>query len=307
MTDVYIENLRSLPTQVVDPGDSSIVAWSSYYNSDDCVKQVKGELYFRQWYPTILRPIGRLAVNHTFNYTCKKLDSTIGPFDAFLYVASDVKFIDPLTITKFISPLRTGKYGIIFPQVTEDSGYRWTCPEIYPDFPDSNYEVPLGNTANLHCALFSRTILDAYGAILPDIFTSYCTEAIFSYLCAAIKQKFIILKDLIVQHGKPGHQPGTPDHQVDGHTIAFGQGHNKVYPGARPIEDIISDPLAKEVGLGYEEWHHRMEDGKPHLLHDRSKFTEGYANDYRLKEYIKYNFYLGNLLNYSSIEEQKEE
>lgn len=291
MVDVYRDNLWSIINQDY-PVD---IVWSAYENSDQCIKEVLKEC---PEYIKLYRPKGRLAVNHTFNLACL---SNPG-YDGYIYIASDVNFTDKSTVSKFNQALATSKYAIIYPQVTEDSGYRWTAPEIYPNFPEQDYIVPIGHTANAHCVLYSRKVLENYGALMPDVFTSYCTEAIFSYLCAAIKQQFVILKDLTVQHGKPGHVPGTPNHQVDGHTIAFGQGHNKVFPGARTIEDIIQDPIAKEIGFGYEEWHDWLKDNKPHLLHDPTKFTElNHAKDFRLKDFIKHNFYLGNLLDYSKI------
>ena len=77
----------------------------------------------------------------------------------------------------------------------------------------------------------------------------------------------------------------------------------------RTIKEIISDPLAKEVGLAYEAWvpnyFHRMDipKDKPYLVPDPQKYDQnGFALDPRLKEFIKQNFYLPeSVLNYDQI------
>ena len=84
---------------------------------------------------------------------------------------------------------------------------------------------------------------------MPDIFKAYCTESTFSFLCAALKKKWVILKDVMVHHRKG----------VDGASVSvphWSPTHNNPWNNLlynRNALDFIKDEEAKNAGLGYEE------------------------------------------------------
>ena len=256
----------------------------------------------------------KLAVNQTFNHTVLKSVEAFGEFDGYMYVASDVSFSeDKGSLARLASRTSNPINGIISPEIDRDNGYFWwfnfdESKSLWDVFPrDEDFVVPLGATANLHCKIFSKKIFNEYGRPLPDIFVSYCTESIFSFLAAAVGQRFVIANDVLCHHGeKKGVHEG-----LDGQTLAFGAGWDILYDSApRSIAEIINDPRAAACGLGYEEWappfiaQGKVVPTKPHLMHDPDQFNEsGFSKDDRLKDYIKESFFLSSdALDYSKIE-----
>ncbi len=287
--------------------------WSSCFNSPGNRQQVLDELGDKISLSIV---DFKFAVQQSFNFSVIKSIENFGEADGYLYVASDILLEDKNTLKKLSIRLKNKENGIISPEINNDNGYSWwfDFPEdknIFDIFDKSkDFIVPLGATANLHCALFSNKIYKEYGNILPDIFTSYCGESIFNSLVSAIQQKFIITNDIIAIHRDKQDVKGQSIANVDGQTKVFGAGWDRIYPGAkRTIKEIISDPLAYEVGLSYETWvprfKHKMDipSDKPYLMPNLNCFDEnGFCKDERLKEFIKENFYLSkDVLDYASV------
>ena len=111
---------------------------------------------------------------------------------------------------------------------------------------------------------------------------AYCTESIFSFLAAAVKQKWVIMKDMVLEHLK----------SIDGATCGFdhtgpkGDNKNNLFAGL-DIYEICKDPEAWESGFGYEEMQGVM-------YHDPEKYNEkGEVKDpNRLKEFIRTRMFL---------------
>ena len=130
----------------------------------------------------------KLSVQQTFNKSCSEGIKNFGNFDGFLYVACDIIMNDRGTIRKLSDRLNDPFNGIISPEINNDSGYYW-----WFNFPEENnlfdffgrgqdFIVPIGCTANLHCALFSNKILQEYGNILNDTLVSYCRRNYLSFI-----------------------------------------------------------------------------------------------------------------------------
>jgi hypothetical protein len=255
----------------------------------------------------------KLAVNQSFNHAVLKGIEEFGTFDGYVYMASDVKFTDDLdSLTKLNNRILNKENGIVSPEIDRDNGYYWWFDfdekqNIWDVFGrDKDFVVPLGTTANLHCAVFSDKIVKEYGRPLPDVFVSYCSESSFSFLVAAIKQRFIIANDVLCNHGVSSG----PHHQLDGQTQVYGAAWDLVFPGAPSIKEIVYSDEAKSCGFGHEEWVpkfiHKMNvpDDKTYLIHDPEQFNEnGHSIDNRLRDFIKNNLFLSsNLLNYDNIQ-----
>jgi len=134
--------------------------------------------------------------------------------------------------------------------------------------------------------------MDAYGYLFPDIYASFCSESVFSFLCAAIRKKFVLSKDVIVTHLK----------SMDGPSSGFNpnswlmQG-KPTYDHPFLVDSVVE--LAKkghEFGFGYEEC-------QGIVMHNPDKYDGFFCNDERLKDYIRDNQFVGNLglLNYDNI------
>ena len=307
-SDFYIKNIKTILNQNFE--DKKIV-FSGNYIAPDTFKKVFDEFKNDISYCLTNQ---KLAVNQSFNHSVLKGVEAFGEFDGYVYVASDVSFSDDLdSLGKLNERIMNTDNGIVSPEIDKDNGYYWWFnfdegKSLWDIFDrDKDFVVPLGATANLHCKIFSNKIYKEYGRPLPDVFVSYCTETIFSFLAAAIKQRFVIANDVLYYHGE-----NTGTHQgLDGQTLAFGPAWDRLFDGApRTIAEIISDPEAVACGLGYEEWappfiaQGKVEASKPHLMHDPNQFDEnGFSIDNRLRDYIKNNFFLTpDVLDYDKIE-----
>ena len=254
----------------------------------------------------------RLAVNQSFNHAVLRGVQEFGKFDGYMYVASDVRFTDDeSSLGRLHDRILQPDIGIVSPEIDKDNGYFWWFgfeeeQNLFDVFGrDEDFVVPLGTTANLHTAIFSNEIFEAYGNVLPDIFVSYCTESTFSFLAAAVRQSFVKANDVRCSHGE-----GEGVHQgLDGQTLAFGAAWDRVFPGSRTVKEIVEDPEAKACGFGHEEWVpkfiHKMDvpDDKTFLIHDPAQFDENsFSIDERLKKFLAKNLYLSStVLDYNRI------
>jgi len=305
-SSTYIKHIDTILDQ--DLEDKKVVL------SGCCIK----EATFRQIYEKYGNKISyyltneRLAVNQSFNHAVLRSVEEFGEFDGYMYVASDVKFTpDSNSLTKLHDRILNKENGIVSPEIDKDNGYFWWFDfeegkSLWDVFGrDKDFVVPIGCTANLHCKVFSNEIFKGYGRVIPDIFVSYCTESSFSFLAAAVKQKFIITNDVLCNHGtNDGIHSG-----LDGQTLAYGAGWDRVFPGSKSVKEIVEDPEAAACGFGHEEWVpkfiHKMDvpDDKTFLIHDPEQFDENnFSVDDRLRKFIKKNLFLDkSVLDYDNI------
>ena len=234
----------------------------------------------------------RMTVNQSFNHTVQKCVERYGEFESYLYVDSGVNFRENKDVlSKTYDCFKSGPYGMVTIQASNDTGFKeWL--NINGNITGEDFVLPIGRACNLHTQLFSNEIFKAYdNKIIPDIFVAYCTESIFSFVAAGAKQKWVILKDMVLEHLK----------SIDGATSGFshigekGDSTNNLF-GGLDIREIISNSEAKESGFGYEE----MQGVFPH---DPEKYENGFVKDpHRLKEFIRTNMFLDkNVLDYDTI------
>ena len=224
----------------------------------------------------------RITVNQSFNHTVQKTVESLGEFESYLYVDSGINFRDNTTaLSKTWELFKSGPYGMGTLQASNDTGFGpWFNHEGH--FTDEHFEIPIGRACNLHTQLFSNEIFKAYDdKIIPDIFIAYCTESIFSFVAAGVAQKWIIMKDLVLEHLK----------SVDGATAGFhhigpkGDSTNNLFAGL-DIHEIVAQPEAWDSGFGYEEM-------QGVFFHDPDKYEDGFVKEpERLKEFIRKNMFL---------------
>lgn len=220
----------------------------------------------------------RVTVNTSFNHTVAECVKEFGEFEGYLYLDSGINFRDnPNVLKEAYNLFKSSNYGMVTVQANNDNGFeQWIGVDGFVE--NENFIIPVGRACNLHTQIFSNEIFKAFdNKIIPDIFVAYCTESIFSFLCAAVEQKWVIMKDLILEHLK----------SVDGATCGFdhtgpkGDNKNNLFAGL-DIYEICQDAEAWESGFGYEEMQGVM-------AHNPDKYNEdGTVKDpERLKEFIK--------------------
>lgn len=242
-----------------------------------------------------------LPVNVTFNHSVLKGIEQFGEFDGYLYIDSGIQLVHDQQLRILYDLLKSGPYGIVSSRVDQDSGYGFVfgfgkfegdTSEDYKLFEHGDFIIPVGKGVNNHLQIFANTIQKYYKKCWPDIFASWCSESIFTFLCAAIKQKWVISKDVIVHH----HQG------VDGQSSGFNpqvwkmQGRNTIdHPFlVSSIIKIVQE--GQKYGIGYEE-------AQNIIMHDTTQYDEnGYCINDELKKYIKENLFLPqSLLDYDRI------
>lgn len=287
-SDYYIEAINSIREQTYT--DYKLVV-SSCGTPDNILSKIKNV--------DIIHKINTpYPVNITFNEAVNSSINIYGEFDYYLYLDSGVKFTSNTQLAELMEYTNEPDYSMITAQVDYDFGWCWFGypPNHYSPTP---FIVPVGKACNLHCQLFSNELRLSYGRILPDIFRSYCTESVFSFLNAAIDRLWVIT------HVKVHHQVSDPNGDpnesdgLDGHSYGFRAPHgtwdDTIYSD-RTMKEICSDPLGTLVGFGYEELRFIK-------VHDPNKYLNEKARDDRLKLFLKDNMYIKEKL-YPRIEKE---
>ena len=227
----------------------------------------------------------RITVNMSFNHTVRECVQKVGEFEGYMYIDSGINFRDDNTVLQQAYDLyKSDNYGMVTIQASNDNGFKeWFDMDGFVEGED--FVIPVGGACNLHTQIFSNEIFKAFdNKIIPDIFVAYCTESVFSFLSAAVNQRWVIKKDLILEHLK----------SIDGATCGFdhtgpkGDNKNNLF-GGLDIYKICKDPEAYASGFGYEEM-------QGVLHHNKEAYNEDGTAKYpdRLREFIRTRMFLDN-------------
>jgi hypothetical protein len=286
--DAYIDSINSILNQNFDDYELIISGCMNTPNTENkLIDLFKDRVSFN--FTQEIHP-----VNVTFNHSAIKAFEHFGEFDGYMYVDSGMNFDDnPNVLQDLYDLYKSGPYGLTIARPSTDSGvYTWfkLGENIYDEsgqeelIKDGHFIFPLGKTFNMHCMIFSKELFNAYDhKLFPDIFASHCTESVFTYLTASVKQKFILHKDLIVRHiiSMDGPSSGFNPHKSG--KIPW----QHLYRSPKPMVEILKDPEAFESGFGYEE----CSDVFPHNVNAYDE-GENHKDPERLLNFIKNNLYL---------------
>jgi len=242
-----------------------------------------------------------LPIATTFNHSVLEGVKEFGQFDSYLYVDSGVYFTNTDQLSTLYNLLNDGPHGIVSSRVNDDSGvfvnfglgeHEGDQSQEYKLFERGDFTIPVGKAINCHVTLWSNKLLQHYKRLQPDIFAGWCGESTWSFICAAVKQKWVISKDVIVNHNQG----------VDGQSSGFNpqvwkmQGNKNIdHPFlVSSVIDIMKN--GQKHGLGYEE-------AQNVVMHDPTQYDDnGYCTNDQLKEYIRDNLFLStSLLDYDRI------
>jgi hypothetical protein len=280
-TDYYIKAIRSILSQ--DFKDCRVVI-SSCMNSVPQREKLESAFGDTVSYCYIEDLV---PVNISFNKAVRDSVKEFGKFDGYLYLDSGLIFQKETDLTSLYDLYKSGPYAMASARTTTDTGMlAWFDVEDEEGF-ESDLVIPVGKALNLHAQIFSPDLLEAYDNLIPDIFASYCTESTFSFLCAAINKKWVVSKDIVLDHAwsMDGASSGfNPNGMIERYMPAW----QHLFGGPRSMVEIIEDPEGISSGFGYEEINDVMH-------HDPSQFDEeGYCKNTRLKDFIKKNIFLSS-------------
>ncbi len=288
-TSQYINNINSVLDQTVNLRLDCKVVISDCLSSQDIRQKLIshfGNQLSYNWINT------KIPILPSFNHTVLTCVEYFGKFDGYMYMESGVELDDPTIISQLCSYLNTNKYALISTVVDTDLGFHYD--ENPPDL-SSDYIIPVGQSLNGHCKIYSEEYFKFYNRIFPDIFAGHCMESVESFCCAAIQKQWIIVANAKVKH----------DIDVDGQSAGF-KPIEYVQRTGKPtwdhpylidsLQPIFFNEEAKRLGLGYEE-------ARKIVMHDPSQFDENqHCINNQLKEYIKKNLFLPEkVLNYAQI------
>ena len=200
-------------------------------------------------------------VNITFNHTVETVVKDKGEYQGYLYV--DSGSIPTLTniIDEMMHLIKSGKYGMITAQPSTDTEYfsglgigRHRGDDTYAKeimFKDGNYIIPVGKGMGTHVNLVSNKLRKFYGRCYPDIFASHCTESTFSFMNAALRLQWIIMKNQTVDHIVSVDGQSSGFSPMD-HVMGGGQTYDHPYR-INSILDRVCTQEAWLLGMGYEE------------------------------------------------------
>lgn len=254
-TSWYIECLESIINQNFE---GFRVVLSSCLNSKQCVKEIVQKFGNKISYCFHSEPH---TVNITFNKAVQDAVDKFGEFESYVYVDSGCSFENNTDVLSqlYKNYKQTGAEMIAMQSDTDealqvlDESFAYQSPEV--QIKGENFTIPVGKAINLHVQLFGNKLFNSYNKkIIPDVFAAYCTESTFSFLTAAVKSKWIILKDIQVKHLKG--VDGASSSQPHG-SLVYGNTWNNLLC-ERDARKFIQDPAAIECGLGYEECNNIM-------------------------------------------------
>lgn len=274
-TGYYVQAIQTLLNQNFD---SFRVIVSSCCNHPMQIQRLK-ESFGNKIDISIINEVR--TVNTTFNKTVQEAVKVYGEAKGYLYADSGCAAVDRDTLSHMFQHVKD--YGMVTCATDTDTGFN----EWLGSTPTENFIMPIGRTCNLHFQIFNNKIFQRYGRIIPDIFASYCTESVFSFLNASVDMEWIVLMDKIVRHA----------HGIDLGSSGFREGLNwrhMLY--GYNIETVINDPEAVECGFGYEEIQH-IKDHNPHVyVGNKCKDPE------RLAKFMERSVFLPkSLMNYDDI------
>lgn len=272
--DLYVKHLQSLLAQDFD--DFRVVV-SGACSTRACKQVLNKHLGNRVSYNWTRR---KLTVNICYNQTVRVCERYFGPFDAHVYLDSGIDVAPyPTMLRDMHDRMTQQRCAMVAARVSTDSGYEWAGIEPGND---GEFLMPVGKACNLHCQAFHRSLWDAYGDSLPDIFIGDTTESVLSFLCAGVNRRWLILGKPEVFH----------EHSMDGPSSGHERGcwNNPskalLFPELGNVITLATK--GQEYGLGYEEC-------QSWVNHRPEKFTkDGNAKDERLVPFIRDNLFIGS-------------
>ena len=253
-----------------------------------------------------------LPVNATFNHTVYQSVKRFDEFDSYLYIDSGIKLPKNNVFSNLYQTLNSGPYSLVSTLVENDFAPRHLIDELLsstnvkgikkstniPGFgvddifleasddveTTGEIVIPVGKAINGHFELFSNEYYKAYGErLVPDIFASYCTESVYSFMCAALGTNWVIDPRNMLEHLK-SLDVASAGFAPHGQFPAHLKPHQHLFRSPKPIEQICEEGYP--LGFGYEECNGV-------LIHDPDQYdANGFCRNEKLQEFLKDNMFL---------------
>ena len=302
----YIEGLKTIFWHIDKNNlqDKVRVVVSSVLNMDECIDsilenfgdRIKIFRYDYRW------PV-QVSLNKTVLASIKEFDEE---YNGYLYISAGVYLTEIEDLfPRIIEKNNSGEYGIIHLYVNSDNCHEHMV-EVLGEQVHINYfydyQIPIKRHTNMIAAVFNKSIKDFYGVPLIDVFGKCGTEIGLSFVCAALRKKYILLGNSYSIHevksdsGTPYENIKVRDTKEIPTDLMWGRTH----------EIFDNEIEGKEAGLGYWPGHYTVNTPwKVYFMEpDLSKYDENQlSTDERLKYAVKRCFFSNkNEVDYDNIE-----
>ncbi len=296
-TAQYVKGIGSIIAQ--DLPDVKLVV-SGCMMSEEVKRKIIGAFGNLASYIWLDEPV---PVNVSFNLAAMVSVREFGAADAIAYYDSGLHYVDRTHLRLLYELMMSGPFGIVAARTDDDTGFHQNLGigDGIDDFAaeerafaEGPYVIPVGGCCNLHHQLYSWKFFEAYnGRLLCDIFAGYCSESVYSFCCAAIKQKYVI-HDKVVMHHAPSVDGQSSGFHPSHHVAKGGKTYDHAFRSTESIVDICK--RGYQFGMGYEE-------SQKVLMHDATHFDKyGFCKNDQLKDFIRDNLNLdASLLDYEKL------
>jgi len=268
-----------------------------------------------------------LPVNATFNHSVYQSVKRFGEFDSYLYIDSGIKLPKTNILSNMYQTLNSGPYSLVYTLVENDLAPRHLIDKLLANTDNvkavtkeantslgfqkedvfleslgdsdnpNEIVIPVGEAINGHFELFSNEYYKAYGQrLVPDIFASYCTESVYSFMCAALGKNWVIDPRNMLEHLK-SLDVASAGFAPHGQFPAHIKPHQHLFRSPKTIESICEEGYP--LGFGYEECNGV-------LMHDPEQYDDnGFCTNKDLQQFLKDNMFLKkDQLDYDNIKSE---
>ena len=301
----YIEGLKKIFWHIDKNNlhDNVRVVLSSVLNMDECIDKIINEFGNKL---RIFRYLDRWPLQVSLNKTIlSSIDEFQEEYNGYLYISAGVYLteIDDL-FPRIIEKNNTNEYGIMHLYVNADN-----CHEHMVEVPGEqsninyyhDFQIPIKRHTNFIAAVLNKSLKDFYGVPVTDVFGRCGMEIALSFMCAALRKKYILLGNSYTVH-ETKTDSGTPEEN----SVAYSSFETPIGLMWGRTHDIFENDIeGRDSGLGYWPGHYTTNTPwKVYFLEpDLSKFDENHLSlDERLKFAVKRCFFTNqNELDYSLI------
>jgi hypothetical protein len=279
------------------------VVLSSVLNMDECIDKIINEFGDKL---RIFRYLDRWPLQVSLNKTIlSSIDEFQEEYNGYLYISAGVYLteIDDL-FPRIIEKNNTNEYGIMHLYVNADN-----CHEHMVEVPGEqsninyyhDFQIPIKRHTNFIAAVLNKSLKDFYGVPVTDVFGRCGMEIALSFMCAALRKKYILLGNSYTVH-ETKTDSGTPEEN----SAVYSSFETPIGLMWGRTHDIFENDIeGRDSGLGYWPGHYTTNTPwKVYFLEpDLSKFDENHLSlDERLKFAVKRCFFTNqNELDYSLI------
>ncbi len=143
--------------------------------------------------------IHKHPVYPTFNAAIKFKNSS-KHYDYYIYNSEDCVMSKSDDLVNILKEFDNPRAAMVFPIADFDNTNFYFHFDGYLDTPGQ--KIPIGESLNMHFAVFSRYYMEKYDFKFVDVLTAFADESLLTFFCAAIDRDWLACRRVVVNHQK---------------------------------------------------------------------------------------------------------